>query len=135
MIAGLVHRGLAALTMEKIRANGKLIAVRITETDGAVSLPRIELIRELGSYPNRIPTGVIRVPKCPSREPTASDLTVRARILLFCIASRIDWQKAGVPGETVIDMIEKGLIVDHPFDRLALTMRGRAVHKAMLPEV
>ncbi len=36
-----------------------------------------------------------------------------------------DWQKAGVPGETVIDMIEKGLVVDHPFDRLALTMRGR----------
>jgi hypothetical protein len=25
--------------------------------------------------------------------------------------------------------------VDHPFDRLALTMRGRAVLKAILPEV
>jgi hypothetical protein len=34
MIAGLVNRGLATLTMEKIRADGKLIAVamvRITE--------------------------------------------------------------------------------------------------------
>jgi hypothetical protein len=89
-------------------------------------LPRIKLIRELASYPNRIPIGVIRVLKCPSREPTASDLTVRERILLFCIASRTDLQKVGVPGETVIDMIEKGLIVDHPFDRLALTMRSRA---------
>jgi hypothetical protein len=36
-----------------------------------------------------------------------------------------DWQWAGAPGETIIEMIEKGLIVDHPFDRLALTMRGR----------
>jgi hypothetical protein len=34
MIAGLVSRGLATLTMEKVRASGKLIAVatvRITE--------------------------------------------------------------------------------------------------------
>jgi hypothetical protein len=67
------------------------------------------------------------------QEPTASDLPVRERILLFCVASRIDWQKAGVPGETVIDMIEKDLTVDHPFDRLALTMRGKAALKAMLP--
>jgi hypothetical protein len=73
------------------------------------------------------------MPKRPPQDSTAVDLTVRERILLFCIASRTDWQKAGVPGETVIDMIEKGLIVDHPFDRLALTMRGRAVLKAMLP--
>jgi hypothetical protein len=75
------------------------------------------------------------MPKRPPQDPTASDLTVRERVLLFCIASRTDWQKAGVPGETVLDMIEKGLIVDHPFDRLALTMRGRAVLKAMLPEL
>jgi len=50
------------------------------------------------------------------------------------VTSGTDWQKAGVPGETVIDTIEKGLIVD-PFDRLALTMRGRAVLRAMLPEL
>jgi hypothetical protein len=43
----------------------------------------------------------------------------RERILLFCVASRTDWQKAGIPGETVLDMIEKGLVVDHLFDRLA----------------
>jgi hypothetical protein len=72
------------------------------------------------------------MPKRPPQDPTASDLSVHERILLFCIASRTDWQKAGVPGETVIDMIEKRLIVDHRFDRLALTMRGRAVLKAML---
>jgi hypothetical protein len=74
MIAGLVHRGLAGLTMEKVRANGKLIAVRITETDGAVSLPRIELIRELGSYPNRIsyrgdPSAQMPKPRTDRRRP------------------------------------------------------------------
>ena len=51
------------------------------------------------------------------------------------MASGTDWQWAGAPGETIIEMIEKGLIVDHPFDRLALTMRSRAVLKAMLPEL
>jgi hypothetical protein len=76
-----------------------------------------------------------RCPKPPPQEPTASDLTARERLLLFCIASGADWQRAGVPGETVIDTIEKGLIVDQPFDRLALTMRGRAVLKATLPEL
>jgi hypothetical protein len=65
--------------------------------------------------------------------PTVFDLTVHERVLLFCVATRTDWQKAGVPGETALNMIEKGLIVDHPFDRLALTMCGRAALKAMLP--
>jgi len=50
---------------------------------------------------------------------------------LFCVASHTDWQKAGVPGETIIDMIEKGLIVDHPFDRLAPATDRRAVLKAL----
>jgi hypothetical protein len=130
MIAGLVLRGLAALTMEKVRANGKLIAVamvRITETDGAVSLPRIELIRELGSYPNRIRTEVIRVPKCPSREPTAADLTARERVLLFCVASGTDRRPAGAMGEVVTGMIVKGLVVRDAQGRLSLTDRGPAV--------
>ena len=41
------------------------------------------------------------------------------------MTSGTDWQWAGAPGETIIEMTEKGPIVDHPFDRLALTMRGR----------
>jgi len=55
------------------------------------------------------------------RDPIVSDLTVRERILLFCVASGTDWQRAGVPGETVVDMIVKGLVVDYGLDRLALT--------------
>ena len=79
------------------------------------------------------PNAILRpILKRPFQIPIASDLTARERVLLLCIASGMEWQKAGVPGETVIDMIEKGLIVDHPFDRLALTIRGRAMLKTML---
>jgi hypothetical protein len=70
--------------------------------------------------------------------PDTIALTVRERVLLFCAGSGTDWKRAGVTSETVIDMIEKGLIVDHPLDWLALTMRGRAVlkgHGAVLREV
>ncbi len=48
-----------------------------------------------------------QVPKRPSQDPTAFDLTVGERVLLFCVASGTDWQRAGVPGETVIDMIAR----------------------------
>ena len=41
---------------------------------------------------------ISRMPKRPYEESTASDLTVRERILLFCVASGTDWQRAGVPG-------------------------------------
>ena len=37
--------------------------------------------------------------KRPTQEPTASDLGVRERVLLFCVASGTDWQRAGVTGE------------------------------------
>jgi hypothetical protein len=43
------------------------------------------------------------MPKRPPQDPTAADLSIRERVLLFCVASRTDRQKAGVPGETVID--------------------------------
>jgi hypothetical protein len=46
-------------------------------------------------------------------------------MLLFCVASRTDWQRASIPSESVLDMIVRSLIVDHPFDRLALTMLVR----------
>src|SRR6266404_9239133 len=52
-----------------------------------------------------MPSATLRpMPKRPSKAPTASDLTVRERVLLFCVASRTDWQRAGVPEETVTRM-------------------------------
>ncbi len=73
------------------------------------------------------------MPKRPPSTPTASDLTVRERILLFCVASGTDWQRAGVPGETVTAMTVRGLVERDALGRLALTGRGRAVLKVMLP--
>ena len=43
------------------------------------------------------------------------------------VASRPDWQKAGMSRETVVDMIEKGLLVDHPL--IGWRFRARPVAK------
>ena len=64
----------------------------------------------------------------------AQALSVRERVLLLCVASNTNWLHAGVPGETVTAMIVKGLITPDGED-LALTDRGRAVLRAMLPEL
>jgi hypothetical protein len=37
-------------------------------------------------------------------------LSVRERILLFCIASGTSWQRAGIPEETVTAMTVRGFI-------------------------
>jgi hypothetical protein len=70
--------------------------------------------------------------KRPTQEPTASDLGVRERVLLFCVASGTDWQRAGVTGEMVTGMIVRGLVVRDAFGRLALTGRGRAVLRGLM---
>ena len=62
-------------------------------------------------------------------------LATRERVLLLCVASSTDWQRAGVASETVTGMIVKGLIFRDAVGRLALTDRGRAVLRAMLPDL
>jgi hypothetical protein len=53
-------------------------------------------------------------------ETIAAGLTMPERVLLFCVASGRDWQKAGVTGETVTVMVVKGLP-----DRDAVGCRSR----------
>jgi hypothetical protein len=65
----------------------------------------------------------------------AKALSVRERVLLLCVASETNWLQAGVTGETVTATIVKGLITRDPAGILALTDRGRAVLRAMLPEL
>jgi hypothetical protein len=65
----------------------------------------------------------------------AKALSVRERVLLFCAASGTEWVHAGVTGETVTAMVVKGLIERDAGGALALTDRGRAVLRAMLPEL
>ena len=73
------------------------------------------------------------MPKLPPQDPTASDLTARDRILLFCIASGTDWQRAGVTGETVTALLVRGLLVRDGKGQLSLTDDGRAALRALLP--
>ncbi len=78
-------------------------------------------------------------PRClmaevPTPEAVARGLLVRERILLFCVASGTDRQRAGIAGETVTALIVKGLIVRAALGRLTLTDRGRVALRALLQE-
>jgi hypothetical protein len=66
-------------------------------------------------------------------EPSATPLRVRERMLLFCVASGTDWQRAGVTGETITALVVRGLIVRDAHGRLVLTDDGRAALRALLP--
>ena len=65
----------------------------------------------------------------------AAALRVSERMLLFCVASNTDWKHTAIPGEIVTTMVVKGLIESGARGHLALTDRGRAVLKAMLPDL
>jgi len=65
-------------------------------------------------------------------KPDTSALGVRERILLFCVGSGTDWQRAGVPGETVTALVVRGLLVRDGCGRLMLTDEGRAVLRGLM---
>jgi len=65
----------------------------------------------------------------------ASALSVRERMLLFCVASATDWQWAGITSDTGACLVVRGLLVTDERGRLALTERGRATLRALLPEL
>jgi hypothetical protein len=73
----------------------------------------------------------------PTKMPAdaAAGLTVRERMLLFCAESGTDWQHAGVPGETVTAMMVKGFVSRNTAGEVALTDSGRAVLRALLPDL
>jgi hypothetical protein len=62
----------------------------------------------------------------------SADLSIPKRILLFCVASDTEWERAGVTGATVTSMIVRGLIQRDPLGRLFLTKQGRAGLAALL---
>ena len=66
---------------------------------------------------------------------TAAALRVSERMLLFCVASNTDWQHTTIPGEIVTTMVVKGLIERDAGGHLSLTDRGRAILRAMLPDL
>ena len=72
--------------------------------------------------------------KRPAR-PTAAaapPLSIPERVLLFCVASRTDWEHVGITGATVTAMIVRGRIQRDAAGRLWLTKEGRAGLTALL---
>jgi hypothetical protein len=65
-------------------------------------------------------------------EPIAAALTVPERLLLFCLASNTDWQKAGITHATAQHMMVRGLIERQAATGYLLTEQGRAVLAAVL---
>jgi hypothetical protein len=61
-----------------------------------------------------------------------AELSIPERILLFCVASRTEWDRAGVTGATVTVLVVRGLIERDVGGRFVLTKQGRAVLDAMV---
>jgi hypothetical protein len=63
----------------------------------------------------------------------AEGLSVSERVLLFCLATDTDWQKAGVTHATAQQMMIKGLVERQGgAGSYTLTAEGRAVLAALL---
>jgi hypothetical protein len=70
--------------------------------------------------------------KRPTAEMIAEGLTVPERVLLFCLASETDWQRAGVTHATAQQMMIRGLIDRESAGRFGLTEQGRAALEALM---
>jgi hypothetical protein len=55
------------------------------------------------------------------------------RLLLFCVASHTEWERAGITGAEVTGMVIKGLIGREPTGQLYLTKQRRAAVLGALP--
>jgi hypothetical protein len=73
-------------------------------------------------------------PKPNSPAAKAEALSIPERVLLFCIVSHTEWERAGITGATVTNMVVRGLIERDPAGLLWLTKEGRAVFAALLGE-
>jgi hypothetical protein len=62
----------------------------------------------------------------------AAMLRIPERLLLFCVASKTEWERAGITGAEVTAMVIKGLIGREPTGQLYLAKQGRAVLAALL---
>jgi hypothetical protein len=71
--------------------------------------------------------------KMPADAATA--LTVPERVLWLCVAAGIDFKHAKITEKVVTEVVVKGLINRYAAGDLALTDRGRAVLRAMLPDL
>jgi hypothetical protein len=69
-------------------------------------------------------------PESPAAQ--AQALSISARLLLFCVATRIEWERAGITRTTVTTLVVRGLIERDVAGGLTITQQGRAVLAALL---
>jgi len=73
------------------------------------------------------------MPARPSPAKISSDLRVPERIMLFCLASGTDWERAGVTHATAQQLLVRALIDrDQSAGRFKLTPLGSQVLAALL---
>jgi hypothetical protein len=68
----------------------------------------------------------------PKAYPVLGTLSVSERVLLLCVASGTDWERAGITGAVVTATIVKGLVERDPLGQLSLTKEGRAVLQELI---
>jgi hypothetical protein len=66
---------------------------------------------------------------------TTEALSVPERLLLLCVAARIDFKHTKIAERLAIEAVVKGMITRDTGGQLALTDRGRAGLRAMLPDI
>jgi hypothetical protein len=71
-------------------------------------------------------------PKLDDPQAQAAKLRLHERLLLFCVASKTEWERAGITDATVTAMTIRGLIKRGAAGKLTLTKQGRAVLAALL---
>jgi hypothetical protein len=71
-------------------------------------------------------------PKPNSAAVQAAALSASERVLLFCVASGTDWERAGITGTMVTATVIRGLIAREPTGGLYLTKEGRTVLATLL---
>ena len=73
-------------------------------------------------------------PKPDSPAAQAQALSIPARLLLFCVASRTAWERAGITRATITTLVIRGLIERDVAGGLTMTKQGRAVLAALLTD-
>ena len=68
----------------------------------------------------------------PKPDSPVQALSVPARLLLFCVATRTDWGPAGITSATVTTTVVRGLIERDVAGGLTITKQGRAVLAALV---
>jgi hypothetical protein len=62
----------------------------------------------------------------------AAELSVPERLLLFCVASGTEWERAGITASVVTAAIVRGLVQRDPLGQLSLTKEGRAAFQELI---